>query len=141
MTSEAASLTVFFYGLFMDPDVLRQKDVEPKGFRLAFVNGHGVRIGTRATLEPSDTEQAYGSVMDLTAEEQDRLYADESVADYVPVPVTAIGPEGEGIEAVSYIHPMELLSGRNPDYARALLSVADKIGIPDSHLKSIEAWT
>jgi hypothetical protein len=140
MTTEVSSQNVFFYGLFMDPDVLRQKGTDPGHFRLARVDGYGLRIGERATLEPSENEQVFGSVIDLTDEDLDLLYADESVAEYVPVRITAFGPEGEKIEAVSYILPMELLSGRNPDYARALLAVAEKIGIPEPHLRMIESW-
>jgi len=137
MSDESASVTVFFYGLFMDPDVLTKKGADPKGFRLARVEGYGLRIGERATLKASEGEQVFGSVMNLTAEELEHLYAEKSVADYVPVNLTATDPEGDRIEAVSYILPMELVSGRNPEYARALLSVAEKIGLPDSHLRTI----
>ena len=59
MTHEATSESVFFYGLFMDADVLRQKGVDPRGFRLARVEGYGLRIGERATLEVSEAEQAF----------------------------------------------------------------------------------
>jgi len=140
MASEPTSVPVFFYGLFMDPEVLRQKGADPKGFRLASVEGYGLRIGERATLEPSEGEKVFGSVMSLSAKELELLYAEESVADYVPVRLTAMDLENGRFEAVSYILPMEMLSGRNPEYAKALLTVAEKIGLPDSHLKQIESF-
>ena len=132
--------SVFFYGLFMDADVLRQKGLDPKDFKLARVEGYGLRIGERATLEPSETEQVYGSIMNLTPEELKQLYAEDSVSDYVPVRLTATDMEGKPVESVSYILPIELLAGRNPDYARALLSTAKDLGVPDIHLKTIESW-
>jgi len=141
MTDETTSESVFFYGLFMDGDVLRQKGLDPKDSKLACVDGYGLRIGDRATLEVSETEQVFGSIMNLGAGELKLLYDEESVADYVPVRLTAADMEGNRIESISYILPMELLSGRNPGYARALLLAADKIGLPDSYLRTIESWT
>ena len=78
--------------------------------------------------------------MRLTAEELKLLYGETSVADYVPVCLTATDMEGNTVEAISYILPMPLLSGRNPDYARALVVAAAKIGLPNSYLKTIESW-
>lgn len=124
----------------MDPDVLGEKEVEPSNFRLAVVDGYGLRIGARATLERVEGERVFGSLMDLKEEDLNFLYSEASVADYAPVQVTAFGMDGERFEAVSYILPMERLSGRNPEYARALLSVAEKLGIPEEHLEVIGSW-
>lgn len=124
----------------MDPEVLRHKGLEPGEFTVACVEGYGLRIGERATLARSDGERVFGTVMRLSPEELELLYSEESVADYVPVSLVAVDLEGVRIEAVSYILPLELLSGKNPDYAHALLSVAEKIGLPDSHLKQIETF-
>lgn len=124
----------------MDGDVLRQMGLNPKDYKLACVEGYGLRIGERATLEISETEQVFGSIMNLRAEELKQLYGEESVADYVPVRLTATDMEGNRINSISYILPMDLLSGRNPDYARALLVAADKIGLPNTYLRTIESW-
>jgi hypothetical protein len=140
MTYETTSESVFFYGLFMDGDVLWQKGLSPRDFKLARVEGYGLRIGERATLEVSETEQVFGSIMKLRTEELKLLYGEESVADYVSVRLTATDMAGKRIESISYILPMDQLSGRNPNYARALLLAADKIGIPNTHLRTIESW-
>lgn len=41
---------VFFYGLYMDPQVLAQKTVEARHPRIARVEGYRLRIGHKATL-------------------------------------------------------------------------------------------
>ena len=140
MTYENASETVFFYGLFMDADLLRKKGLSPRDIRVACVDGYGLRIGERATLAPSETEEVFGSVMVLKTDELKLLYSDETVTDYLPVRLTAIDMEGNPIKSISYILPMEQLSGRNPDYARSLLIAAEKIGLPKRHLRTIESW-
>ena len=43
MNLESASESVFFYGLFMDEDVLRQNGLEPKDVKLACVEGFSYR--------------------------------------------------------------------------------------------------
>ena len=46
-------IAVFFYGLFMDGDVLRENKVIPLNPRRAYVEGYQPRIGRRA-LPPAD---------------------------------------------------------------------------------------
>ena len=140
MFLQATRESVFFYGLFMDEDLLRQKGLNPFDFKLASVTGYGLRIGARATLEASKSEQVFGSVVTLKADELKRLYSEESVADYVPTRLPVTDMQGHCAEAISYILPMALLSGRNPGYARSLLVAADKIGLPGAYLKTIESW-
>jgi hypothetical protein len=124
----------------MDEDLLKNKGLNPMDFKLACVAGYGLRIGERATLEISKTEEVFGSIMKLRAEELRQLYGEESVADYIPTRLSATDMEGNHVETISYILPMERLSGRNPKYARALSLVARRVGLPSTYLKTIEAW-
>lgn len=131
---------VFFYGLFMDADFLREKGLNPSNPRLAHVAGYGLRIGERATLESSGDERAFGSILDLGGEELEMLYGEESVADYVPKQLIAIDMQGNSLEVISYILPMKMVSGRNSEYARLLALTAKKIGLPDDYINEIETW-
>ncbi|MGI9305084.1 MAG: hypothetical protein ACR2RB_20615 [Gammaproteobacteria bacterium] len=53
---------VFFYGLFMDMDLLREQGLQPDDPRQARLDGYGLRIGERATLVASQREQVFGIV-------------------------------------------------------------------------------
>jgi len=44
---------VFFYGLFMDEELLRGKGLEPEGGEIAVIDGFALRIGHRAALVQS----------------------------------------------------------------------------------------
>jgi hypothetical protein len=44
---------VFFYGLFMDEELLRGKGLEPEGGEIAAIDGFALRIGQRAALVPT----------------------------------------------------------------------------------------
>jgi len=140
MHIEQTMNSIFFYGLFMDGDLLREKGLHPANFRLAHVAGYGLRIGKRATLEPSGNERAFGSIMDLSNEELALLYGEKSVADYVPEQLPAIDMQGNSLDVISYILPMKMVSGRNGEYARLLALTARKIGLPDDYVNEIETW-
>ena len=53
---------VFFYGLFMDEDLLLSKGVTPTNLRPALLTGYQLRIGNRATLVPAQSGQVFGLV-------------------------------------------------------------------------------
>ena len=132
--------SVFFYGLFMDGDILKEKGLNPLDSKLVYLTEYGLRIGERATLEYSKNERAFGSVMQLLSEELEILYGDKSVADYVPLQVVTTDMKGKSIEAISYILPMEKVSGSNREYANSLAILAKRIGLPEDYIKEIEAW-
>lgn len=58
-------ITVFFYGLFMDVELLRAKGAHPANDRPACVAGFALRVGQRATLIPNREASVYGILMEL----------------------------------------------------------------------------
>ena len=132
--------SVFFYGLFMDADLLTEKGLHPRNSRLAYLTGYGLRIGARATLEYSKKERVFGSIIQLHREELEKLYSDKSVMDYIPRQMVANDMEGNPVAAISYILPMRNVAGSNAGYAGSLSIAARKIGLPEDNIKEIEAW-
>ena len=80
-------MRVFFYGLFMDEGLLATKGIEPSEVKIGFVDGYGLLIGERATLVRHPDSRAYGTMMNIASRQAAELYAEESVADYLPEPV------------------------------------------------------
>lgn len=93
---------VFFYGLFMDEELLRGKGLQPEGGELASVDGLALRIGQRAALVPTPGARVHGLVMSLTISELDRLYSEPSVQAYKPQAVLALLASGGVIAALCY---------------------------------------
>lgn len=85
----AERATVFFYGLFMDPEALQERGLRPCDPRRAHVDRVALRLGKRATLVPHPEGRVYGVLMTLMHSEIDRLYSEASVAAYRPEPVLA----------------------------------------------------
>jgi hypothetical protein len=136
--SNSRMVSVFFYGLFMDADMLRSKGFHPANERQASVAGMALRLGQRAALALDPSKSAYGFVMDLSQEELDLLYSDPSVAAYRPEAVTAPLTSGADIAALCYNLPMPPRPDeRNPAYAAKLREVGRRLGLPHQYVESI----
>lgn len=132
--------SVFFYGLFMDEKLLREKTCTLASPALAYVDDYELRIGKRATLVKSAGHRAYGLVTDISTEDLSVLYAEPSVADYEPETMLVQELSGKHRKGVSYLLPREKLSGTNYKYAASLAKVAVKLGLPQFYINEITTW-
>jgi hypothetical protein len=131
------AIQVFFYGLFMDESLLASKDVQPAKSAIGYIDGFSLHIGQRATLLPEANSRAFGVLMKITSEEAAALYSEPSVADYVAEPVVVKLSGNIKVPAVCYNLPAAKMTGTNPEYAAALLTLATRLGLPDSYLERI----
>jgi gamma-glutamyl AIG2-like cyclotransferase len=131
-------IEVFFYGLFMDDDLLRSKGIVPTNPRAATVEGFGLRIGKRATLVPSTRERSYGMIMGLTSEELKTLYSGPGLEHYRPEALTCTTLDGEAVSALCYNLPNAPAPHEvNEEYAGQLRAVLAKLGFPVEYVESI----
>lgn len=133
------AIDVFFYGLFMDEDLLRTKGVNSPNPRVAYVPGYGLRVGKRATLIPNAAERAFGVVASLSHSELDGLYSEPSVQAYRPEAVLAHLLEGEVVAALCFnlVEPPSK-DEHNPEYAAKLRALATKLQFPTAYVESIQ---
>jgi hypothetical protein len=131
-------IDVFFYGVFVDRELLREAGVSPINPRRAYVEGFALRIGQRATLVPSVGARAYGMLFGLTHSELDRLYAAPGLEHYRPEAVLAHPLEGTPTPALCYSlgeapQPHE----RNPEYAARLQRALSDLDFPAEYVASV----
>jgi hypothetical protein len=138
LETEARRIDVFFYGLFMDDMLLREKGMNPLNRRLAIVENFSLVIGERATLVPCANATVHGVLFSLTHAEVDALYAEASVSVYRPEAVSAQLSDGSIIPALCFNLPVPpSITERNPQYASKLRELAERIGLPQSYVSSI----
>ena len=131
-------IDAFFYGLFMDLEILREGGVAPINPRRAYVDDFALRIGQRATLLPSAGARAYGMLFALTHAELDRLYPAPGLEQYRPEAILAHPLEGPPTPALCYNlreapGPLE----RNPEYVARLRRALIKLDFPTEYVASI----
>lgn len=132
-------IEVFFYGLFMNVELLRSQAVMPMNARRAFVEGFTLRIGQRATLIPTAGVRAYGMLIALTHHEIAQLYAAPGLQNYLPEAVLAHTMEGQEVPALCYnLAEPPSASEQNPAYAAQLKAVLQGLGFPAEYVASIQ---
>jgi hypothetical protein len=135
----AREIDVFFYGLFMDVELLRQGGAKPSNPRRAYVADFALRIGQRATLVPSRGARAYGMLIALTHADLERLYGAPGLEHYRPEAVLVQPLEGSAVPALCYnLREAPEPHERNPEYAARLQSVLRKLGFPAEYIGSVD---
>jgi Gamma-glutamyl cyclotransferase, AIG2-like len=135
---EPRRVNVFFYGLFMDAELLRSKGVHPTNPRAACVPGFALRIGQRATLMPSAESSAYGVLMELSHAEVEKLYSEPSVSAYRPEAVMVQLADGSYIPALCFnlvVPPAP--EEANSEYAAKLRELAGRLKLPRGYVEGI----
>ena len=128
----------FFYGLFMDSDILRDNQVAAVNPRRAYVDGYALRIGRRATLVPASGARAYGMVFALTHDELGRLYSAPGLEQYRAEAILARSLDGEAFPALCYNLQKTPESGETDrEYAARLRAALNRLGFPPDYVTSV----
>jgi hypothetical protein len=134
----ARRIEAFFYGLYMDLDVLREAGVAVFTPRKAYVDGFALRIGRRATLLPSSGARAYGMLYTVTHADLERLYTAPGLEQYRPEAVMARPLEGAPTPALCYnLREAPESHERNPEYAARLQRALAKLAFPPEYVASV----
>lgn len=131
-------IDAFFYGLFMDRDVLRGYGVTVTESCRAHVDGHTLVIGRRATLVPRSGARAYGMLIAVTFEDLDRLYGAPGLEAYAPEAVLAQIEGGDTRPALCYnLRDAPRPDEANAEYAGRLREVLSRLGFPAEYVASV----
>jgi len=130
----------FFYGLFMDPEVLRKAGIEPGEGRRARVDGQALRLGERATLVPQAGAHALGMTYPLEAAQLQALYSATGLEAYAPIVVQVACEDGETVPAECWVLA-QVPEGQSPDpgYVGKLRDVLARLGFPADYIASVGA--
>jgi hypothetical protein len=132
-------IPVFFYGSFINVDVLKEVDLVPDEVRVAKLHGWDLHIGPLATLEPKDDACVYGVVVDCSHEELERLYAQDWVGGYLPEPVL-VESDGAFLPALTYIKWKFERGVAARDYVERIAAPAETLGFPDWYVEHIRSF-
>lgn len=137
------TVATFFYGSYMNLDVLREVDLEPSRVEVARLPGYDIEIAPLANLVPSDRHSVYGIVATATHDELDRLYAharDVLGGVYRPHPVL-VYPSGGRVEpALCYLAPELSGAPPAPDYVDRIVAPARAFGFPPWYVERLASF-
>lgn len=126
----------FFYGLYVDPVILREKGGVDRNPRAACVADRRLYVRRNATLLREPGATALGIIYELTHEEIEALYRD--LPAYRPEAVIAVTRDGQRIAALcmTLIDPPDF-GFDNPAYLTRLREALAAIGHPVSE---VDRW-
>lgn len=128
----------FFYGLFMDADLLARNHVTPFYPRRAYVDGYALHVGKRATLVQTQAARAYGMLFSLTHNDLEKLYSLPGLEQYRPEAVLACSLEGQSYPALCYnLLDLPAHTESNVDYAAQLRAALKKLAFPHDYIAKI----
>ena len=135
---------VFFYGLFMNPEFIREQAYHPDDVRLSYVKNYRIWIGNKASMTPRNGHRVYGTLMTMSNTELNALYNQPGVLEYVPVEVDAhlLNEYSTNvIQAKTYILPIDTVNDSdaqfNQHYARKLCDTAHQLNLPQEYIAEL----
>ncbi|HKQ62992.1 MAG TPA: gamma-glutamylcyclotransferase family protein [Candidatus Polarisedimenticolaceae bacterium] len=138
-----ARVWTFFYGSYMNLDVLREMPVTPASWERARLPGFDIVIQPRANLVRSERESVYGVLATLTHRELDRLYTharDVLGETYLPEAVLVERLVGGWKAALCYTAPTMRPRPADPAYVERILKPARDLGFPAGYLRRLERF-
>jgi hypothetical protein len=130
----------FFYGSFINLDVLKQSGFVPERFEVARLSGFDIQIAPLANLVRSSEHSVYGIVASATHEDLRRLYAQDWVGTYLPEAVLVETANGKWRPALCYIAPAGEPKPAANDYIDRIVGPAKKHGFPDWYIQRLERF-
>jgi hypothetical protein len=139
-TMTEPSVWTFFYGSFINLDVMKQGGFVPLQYEMAKLSGFDIRIQPLATLVRSDQHCVYGIVALGTHEQLRRLYAQDWVGSYFPEPVLVETLDGKWRPAFCYIAPVGDSRPATNDYIDRIVGPAKHYGFPSWYIARLESF-
>jgi hypothetical protein len=131
---------VFFYGSFINRQVLAEGGFAPERVELARLWGFDIRIQPLAYLVPSDRHCVYGVVCAATHAELAGLYGQAWVGLYLPEAVLVEAGGGELLPALCYLAPAREVAPAAGDYLDRIIGPAREYGFPGWYIDRLEGF-
>jgi gamma-glutamyl AIG2-like cyclotransferase len=133
----------FFYGSFMNLDVLKQMSLVPEQVEVARLSGFDIQIRPLANLTRSEQHCVYGIAVPASHEELNRLYAYARTGlggTYLPEPVLIETRDGKWRATFCYIAPALEPKPATNDYIDRIVAPAKEFGFPGWYIERLESF-
>lgn len=133
----------FFYGSYINLDVLRDVDYAPRRYETAWLPGFDITIRPLANLLRCEQRTVYGIVATGTHAELARLYDHaENVLGgrYLPEAVLVATRSGRWLPALTYIAPTLPDRPAAGDYVDRIIEPGKKHGFPRWYIDRLESF-
>ena len=138
--SSSQKVRVFFYGSFINREVLAKVGLIPERVDVARLHGFDIRIQPLANVVRSDRHCVYGIICEATHDELARLYGQDWVGDYLPEAVLVEIEGGGVLPALCYIAPPSEPEPATGGYIDHIAGPAREYGFPEWYLERLDSF-
>jgi hypothetical protein len=138
--AETRKVRVFFYGSFIDRDVLARVHYHPDKMEVARLDGFDITMRPLATLIQYDGRCVYGVLANATHAELQRLYGEDWVRAYLPEAVVVTTQDGAFHPALCYIARSKTAEAPFDNYIERIIESARKSGFPKWYIERLECF-
>ena len=135
---------VFFYGSYINLDVLREVNLVPGEHEVVTLSGFDIRIEPRANLVHDAMSTVYGILATATHDELDRLYTDHAKDKlgevYLPEAVVTLDSVGHLRPALTYIAPEMNKRPAEKAYVERIAIPAERYGFPVDYVTKLRSF-
>jgi hypothetical protein len=131
------SLKIFFYGSFMDLEVLRTLGVVPKTIETAELKNWSITFSPMANLVRSEGDSVYGTIAELSRDEVRMLYTRDDLKHYNPVDITVATTRYKHVPAQCYISKPGTGQKPSVEYLRRVIHAAESLDFPPAYLAKL----
>lgn len=135
-----AKVSVFFYGSFINRQVLAEGGLVLEKAEVARLWGFDIRFQPLANLVRSDRSCVYGILCAATHAELGRLYGQSWVGTYLPEAVVVETDGGRLLPALCYIAPEREPAPAGGDYIDRITGPAREYSFPSWYVDRIESF-
>ena len=136
---------VFFYGSYINLNVLKEVDLFPSQHEVATLPGFDIRIEPRANLVRDTMSMVYGILATATHDELDRLYTDHAKDKlgeiYLPEAIVALDCVGRLRPALTYIAPQMNKQSADKAYVERIAMPAETYGFPVDYVDKLRSFS
>jgi len=136
--NDSRKISVFFYGSFIDVQMLVEVGYRPDHVAVARLSGFDIAARPLATLVPSRDLTVWGILATATHDELARLYGRDWVRAYLPEAVVVTTDDGGIHPALCYIAPGPTAERPFENYLERIRHAARGLGFPQSYLSRLE---
>lgn len=142
--TEEKKVWVFFYGSYINLNVLKEMDIVPEFFDIAKLSGFDIVIQPRANLIPSFAHEVFGILTTATHSELDRLYTEHALGvlgeRYLPEAVVVQLLDASLQPALCYIASEMKAKPAENDYIDRIVGPATEYDFPKSYIKHLDSF-
>lgn len=134
---------VFFYGLYMDFDILRQHGEMPEVWEVARLSGYDFQIASWGYLTPSKRNSVYGTLVGVTHEELARLYDPANsflTMQYFPEAVLVETSDGKWVAALCYVAKDKPEGAVNAEYVDKIVALTKRLEFPAWYVERLASY-